>query len=251
MMRAPSARSAMTIAERAGYDGQPAYVLHTYAFRETSLITEAYTRAFGRIALVARGARRPKSALRGVLQEFQPLTLSWFGKGELRTLAKAEWQGGQPLLAGTALLCGLYLNELLIKLLPRDDPHELLFDQYSETLRHMSASHDQAPLLRRFETSLLRELGYAMALESDAETGAPVQPERQYVYIIERGPVAKAAAGNEVQLSGKSLLDMARGDYSDPLTALHSKQLMRRLISHYLGDQPLHTRELFKGLQQL
>src|SRR3954447_15614048 len=102
-------------------ESREAFVLHTYPYRETSLIVEAFTRSFGRVSLLARGARRPRSAMRGVLLAFQPLALSWFGKGELRTLARAEWVGGQPLLQGEALLCGFYLNELLLRLLPRED----------------------------------------------------------------------------------------------------------------------------------
>ncbi|HQY55741.1 MAG TPA: DNA repair protein RecO, partial [Dokdonella sp.] len=104
-------------------DGQPAFVLHTHPFRETSLIVEAFTRDHGRIALVARGARRPRSAMRGLLMAFQPIELGWFGQGEMRTLAKVEWVGGQPLLQAQALLLGYYMNELLLKLLPREDAH--------------------------------------------------------------------------------------------------------------------------------
>ena len=111
-------------------------MLHTYPFRETSLIVEVFSRDFGRVALLARGARRPRSALRGVLLAFQPLEVGWAGKGEVQTLMKAEWQGGQPLLAGKALFCGYYLNELLMHLLPREDAHERLFAVYADTLRH-------------------------------------------------------------------------------------------------------------------
>lgn len=102
-------------------DAQPAYVLHSYPFRETSLIVEAFSRDYGRVALLARGARRPRSAIRGLLMAFQPLELGWAGKGEVQTLMKAEWQGGQPLLTGKALFCAYYLNELLMHLLPRED----------------------------------------------------------------------------------------------------------------------------------
>ncbi|MHB8166882.1 MAG: DNA repair protein RecO, partial [Sulfuricella sp.] len=121
---------------------QLAYVLHTYPYRETSLIVEVFSRDFGRLPLMARGARRPKSAVRGLLLSFQPLSLSWFGKAELRTLHSAEWQGGQPLLQGTALICGFYLNELLLKLLHRDDPHEQLFLYYQETLQELARRTD-------------------------------------------------------------------------------------------------------------
>jgi len=106
------------MSERRPRDNQEAYVLHTYPYRETSLLLDVFTRAAGRVTLVARGARRPRSAMRGVLLSFQPVQLGWYGKGEVRTLTRAEWIGGQPLLQGEALLCGFYLNELLLRLLP-------------------------------------------------------------------------------------------------------------------------------------
>src|SRR5258706_10566279 len=136
---------------RARHDAEPAFVLHNYPYRETSLIIEAFTRNWGRVALVARGARRPRSALRGVLLAFQPLLLSWGGKAELRTLHKAEWQGGLPQLKGVAILCGFYINELLVKLLARDDPHEALYDTYRETLQGLTAGTDPSATLRPFQ----------------------------------------------------------------------------------------------------
>lgn len=229
-------------------EAQPAYVLHSYPFRETSLVVEVFSRDFGRLALVARGARRPKSALRGLLQAFQPLQLDWFGKAELRTLHRAEWQGGQPQLSGLALMCGFYLNELLLRLLARDDPHERLFRHYQDALQAFAGEGEVAAVLRRFEKYLLQELGYALPLEREAESGQPVAPERDYLFIPERGAVLRAGQQNGVQLRGKTLLDMARDDYSDPLTLQQSKTLMRILINHYLGGQPLHTRQLLKDL---
>src|SRR4051812_22703035 len=154
-------------------DSREAFVLHNYPYRETSLIVEAFTRAFGRVSLLARGARRPRSPMRGVLLSFQPLLVSWFGKGELRTMARAEWVGGQPLLQGEALLCGFYLNELILRLLPREDPHEALFLQYRSALQQLASvstgSGDSGPVLRAFEKSLLKELGYAMVLDRDGD----------------------------------------------------------------------------------
>lgn len=233
-------------------DAQPAFVLHAYPFRETSLIVETYSRDHGRIAMVARGARRPKSALRGTLLPFQPLLLSWAGKQELRTLIRAEWRGGYAPLRGQALICGFYLNELLLKLLARDDPHERLFAVYEETLAALAAGADQSPLLRRFELALLRELGYAVILDRDIERDEPVASERSYVYIVERGPVDnRSAPGNGVELAGQTLLDMQSGRYTNPVTQQQSKALMRTLINHYLGNQVLHTRQLLRDLQEL
>lgn len=234
-------------------ESQPAYVLHSYPYRETSLVVEVFSREFGRLALVARGARRPKSAVRGLLLSFQPLLLSWFGKSELRTLHRAEWQGGQPQLQGMPLICGFYLNELLMGLLQREDPHENLFLCYQQALQALAKRNEYAATLRRFEKCLLQELGYALSLERDAETSAPIAPDKRYVYRIECGPLLErpGSGRNGVQLLGKTLLDMAAGNYTDPVTMQQSKALMRTLINHYLGARPLHTRQLLKDLQRL
>ncbi|OGA23403.1 MAG: DNA repair protein RecO [Betaproteobacteria bacterium RIFCSPLOWO2_02_FULL_67_26] len=230
----------------------PAFVLHTYPFRETSLIIEAFSRDHGRVALVARGARRPRSALRGALLPFQPLLLSWSGKRELRTLTRAEWQGNPAALKGQALICGFYLNELLLKLTPRDDPHEHLFSVYEGTLAALAGGVDQAAVLRRFEMDLLRELGYAVILDRDVGCDQPVAREHRYVYVVERGPVsAGVAPGNGVELSGQTLIDMQSGIFTNPATQQQSKALMRTLINHYLGSQVLHTRQLLRDLQDL
>src|SRR6185369_11972233 len=166
--RTPSPSSGMT--DRRA-PAQEAFVLHSYPYRETSLLVDVLTRATGRVSVVARGARRPRSATRGALMSFQPLMVSWYGKGDVKTLAHAEWTGGQALLQGEALLCGFYLNELLVRLLAREDPHEQLFDRYKESLRELAEGEASAPILRAFEKALLRELGYALTLDRDAING--------------------------------------------------------------------------------
>ncbi|MDP2810336.1 MAG: DNA repair protein RecO [Rhodocyclaceae bacterium] len=230
-------------------DGARAFLLHAHPYSETSLVIDVFARDHGRLALLARGARRPRSALRGVLLAFQPLELGWHGCGEVKTLAKAEWLGGLPLPSGRGLLLGYYLNELLLKLLPREDAHPALFDAYAATLASLSANAE-ALALRRFEKALLRELGYGLSLERDAISGEPLQPEGRYVYRIERGAVATDAAGDGVAYRGKTLLDIAADDYSDPRTAAESKQLMRQLFGHYLGGQALQSRRVFMELQE-
>src|SRR6476660_9150443 len=118
---------------------EPGFVLHAYPYKETSLIVEAFTRRFGRVGLLARGARRPRSTMRGVLLAFHPLRLTWSVSAELGTLIQAEWGGGQRSLAGIGLMCGFYINELLLRLLPRDDAHEALFDAYAEALSRLAS----------------------------------------------------------------------------------------------------------------
>jgi DNA repair protein RecO (recombination protein O) len=238
------------VTHRNKVDGQPAFVLHAYPFRETSLIIEAFSRDFGRVALLARGARRPRSPLRGLLLAFQPLELAWAGKGEVQTLMKAEWQGGQPLLTGKSLFCAYYLNELLMHLLPREDAHERLFSVYAETLRRFSGPLQEADL-RHFERAFLQELGYGLTLERDAK-GVAIDVAAHYAYEIEHGPVRLQRPGSSpLSVSGKTLIDLAHEDFSDPRSLLEAKQLMRALIAHYTGGKGLETRKIFMELHEL
>ncbi|MGB4467071.1 MAG: DNA repair protein RecO [Azovibrio sp.] len=237
---------------RGKVDAQPAYVLHTRPYRETSLLVEAFSRDYGRVALLARGARRPHSTLRGLLMGFQPLEVSWSGKGEVLTLMKAEWQGGQPLLAGLPLFCGYYLNELLLRLLPREDPHPQLFDRYVQILLHLGYSSRKQVAeadLRCFERTLLGELGYGLTLDHDWQ-GQPIVADGFYRYEIEHGPVP--VEGEEAGLiAGLTLIDMGQDDYRRPGTRLEAKLLMRRLLAHYLDGVELESRKLVKELQDL
>jgi DNA repair protein RecO (recombination protein O) len=236
-------------------DHQPGYVLHTYPYKETSLIVEAFTRGFGRVALLARGARRPRSAMRGVLLSFHPLRLGWSrgvsGQAELGNLISAEWAGALQPLAGRALMCGFYLNELLLRLLPRDDPHEALFDCYGEALAALSAGAAQASVLRSFEKRLLAELGYAPLLEREAASGAPIEPGRRYVYEPDRGPMPLRNSSSELSVSGQTLLDLAAGEYDRPETRDEARRLLRALIGQRLHGQVLHTSVVLRELNEL
>lgn len=231
--------------------GQPGFVLHSYPYKETSLIIDMFTREHGRVGLVAKGAKRPFSKLRGVLQTFQPLSVSWSGKSELRTLIDAEWVGGMLPLERTALLCGFYLNELLVKLLARDDRHPALFDHYVSTLNQLAHGEPVQIVLRKFERALLKETGVAADLSRCTTSRGRVEPADSYVVDPERG--ARVACAGEVWpiVSGKTLLDMEREDYTDPATQVQSKQLMRFLLAHHLGGQPLNTRQILIDLMQL
>jgi DNA repair protein RecO (recombination protein O) len=234
---------------RGAIDRQPAYVLHSYPYSETSLIVEMFSRDFGRVALLARGARRPRSALRGILLAFQPLEVAWSGKGEVQTLTKAEWQGGQPLLSGKSLLCAYYLNELLLHLLPRADAHERLFSAYAETLRRLAGEACESDL-RVFECALLRELGYGLTLEHDAD-GVPIDPLEDYAYEIERGPARAIGRDQTLFVKGKTLIDIGDSDFSDPRSLAEAKQLMRFLIAYYTSGKDLQARKFFMELQEL
>ena len=239
-------RSAVRIVEQAGF------VLHSYPYSETSLLVEAFTRDHGRVPLVAKGAKRPRSSWRGVLLAFQPLSLSWSGSGDVKTLAAAEWRPGLPLLEGGALACGFYLNELLLKLLAREDSHPGLFDAYRFALEGLTATTDQAACLRRFELHLLRELGYGLSLTHEADSSQPVDPGSRYHYVFERGPLPYSAGGDAASypsVSGRTLLSMADEEFGELAVRSEAKTLIRALLNRILDRQVLHSRQLLRDLQ--
>ena len=234
---------------------EPGFVLHAYPYKETSLIVEAFTRKYGRVGLLARGARRPRSMMRGVLLGFHPLHLTWSTSTELGTLISAEWGGGQQSLSGIGLMCGFYINELLLRLLPRDDPHEALFEAYGTALARLAESAARAgahsSVLRGFERRMLAELGYAPVLDRDAGNGSAIEPAKHYAYEAERGPVETSRANGDAVISGRTLLDMAADDYDNARTREEARRLMRALIADRLGGQALHTRAVLSELQDL
>jgi DNA repair protein RecO (recombination protein O) len=230
-------------------DQEPGYILHTYPYRETSLIVEAFTRRHGRLALLARGARRPRSAMRGMLLSFQPLQLAWSGSGELATLVRAEWGGALHPLSGRGLMCGFYVNELVLRLLPREDAHETLFDHYAAAIAALAGRDPFSAILRAFEKRLLAELGYAPLLDRDAASGAPIDPGGRYRYEPDRGPVP--GNGGDITVSGRTLLDLAADDYTRAETRDEARMLMRSLIGQRLHGQVLHTRSVLMELNDL
>ena len=240
-------------------NNESGFILHTYPFKETSVVAEVFTRSHGRVALIARGARRPASALRGLIQPFSPLLLSWFGKSELKTLHAAEWQGGLMAPQGRALMCGFYLNELLLRLLARGDAHETLYDRYVATLEQLAgeagrSDHERASyferILRRFETNLLREIGYGATFDIEADSGAEIDPAARYVFQPERGAL-RSAGQPGCPVSGQTLIDLATDHFERAATLVEAKALMRTLINHTLGAKPLYTRQLLRELTEL
>jgi DNA repair protein RecO (recombination protein O) len=240
-------------------NNESGFILHTYPFKETSVVAEVFTRGHGRMALIARGARRPASALRGLMQPFTPLLLSWFGKSDLKTLHAAEWQGGLIAPQGRALMCGFYLNELLLRLLARGDAHELLYDRYVDTLDQLAGEggttdYERATfyeqILRRFEKNLLSEIGYGATFDVEADSGAPIQAGLRYVFQPERGAL-RSTGQPGCPVSGQTLIDLAAGRFEQPTTLAEAKALMRTLINHTLGAKPLYTRQLLRELTEL
>lgn len=234
-------------------DAQPAFILHQYPYRETSRLLEVFSRDYGRIAVVARGAQRPASQLRAVLLGFQPVLLSWFGEREVRTLHAAEWQGGVAQLQGLPLLCGFYLNELLLRFLARDDPHPDLFSVYYATVCRLATldadGEGVEPILRDFERDLLMATGYGVDWTKETQSQQPVQASLFYSFQPGLG-IVSAQAGFPCY-DGATLLAFAAGRYENERVQSQTKLLMRQAFAALQGDAPLHTRQLLLELQKL
>ena len=226
---------------------EPVFLLHRRAFRESSAIVEVFSQNHGRLAMVARGANRPRSTLRAALTPFAPLLMSWSGRGELATLRAVEAATSPNILVGKALLSGMYLNELLMRLTHRHDPHPELFVAYNSAIVDLSSAGTLEQTLRIFEKRILESIGYALILECEMDDGATVLAGEQYRYIADRGPTRDPRlASSFVEVSGKTLLSLAT---EQPLSACgqrEAKRLMRFLLAAHLGGRPLASRELFR-----
>jgi DNA repair protein RecO (recombination protein O) len=233
-------------------DLEPAFVLHGRAYRETSELLEIITCNHGRVSLVARGMRRPRAGLRAILQPFQPLLVSWSGRGSsLMTLRGAESAGASIALHGTPLMSAFYVNELILRFLHKGDPHPRLYAGYEETLRRLGHGDVTELVLRRFELELLAEAGYGLNLDHDAVTGEPLVPARRYQYVIERGPVpADRASEGEPAYTGAELLAIGQGEFADAQDLQSARRLLRAVLDHYLGGQALRTRAVFSAMKR-
>lgn len=226
------------------------YLLHARPYQETSQLLEVLGMHHGRIGLVARGARRPTSRWRGVLQPFLPLRLSWAGRGSLHTLRGAELASHAVALEGLALMGAFYLNELVLNFVRRGDPHPGLFIAYSGALAELRAGGDPEPALRRFELELLAEAGYGLILDHDVLNEVPLEPAALYEYRLERGPVPAAPGGAALTLSGAELLAIGRGELADPGCLQAAKRLLRAVLAHHLDGRALKTRAVLAAMRR-
>ncbi|NOX76681.1 MAG: DNA repair protein RecO [Gammaproteobacteria bacterium] len=232
---------------------QPAYVLHQRAYRDTSALLEIFTPEHGRVGVVGRGVRAPKSRRRALLQPFQPLLISWNQRGELGSLAGVEAQGQALRITSAFIASGFYLNELLMRLLVRDDAQMELFGMYDATLRAIALvlPEDEVALeilLRRFELQLLKALGYGLVLDRDAASGGHIEPDAAYRYVPERGAVLATELNRDdgIPIAGSSLLSLARGELMDRQARSDAKRLLRGVLARYLGPRPLQSRQLLR-----
>jgi len=227
---------------------EAAYVLHARPYRETSLLLEVLTAGLGRVGMVARGARRPRASVRGLLQPFQPLLLGWSGRGELRTLRAAEPAGPPWRLAGRALVGALHLNGLACTALAREDPHPEVFAAYDAALRGLARPGAEVDgVLRRFELALLGALGYGPVLTRDVH-GAPVRADGVYGYDPEHGPVPASAAHGGLRLRGATLLALARGEALPEAARPEARALLRMLLARHFGARQRRVREVLETM---
>ena len=214
---------------------QPGFILHARAWRETSLLIEAFTRDHGRVGLVARGVRSPKSRLsRSNLQPLQPLLLDWSARGELGTLTAAEQSGTSWRLGGDALFAGMYVNELVLRLSSRNDAHHAAFGAYTECLVRLAEEPDIAWTLRRFERDFLTDLGYALMLTHAAD-GTPIDSDLDYAYVADSGPVEWRSGTTHPRIVGAALLALDRDEPPTLAQQTQLRRLMRATIRHLVG----------------
>lgn len=234
------------------FTDQPGYVLHTRAWSESSLLVDVFSHNLGRLCLLAKGARRPKSVQRGVLLPFQPLLLNWSGRGGMPILTAVEFDlvNRHPTLDAKARLCGYYLNELLLRLLARYDAHEHLFAEYARVLKLLAVPGWSEDILRVFEKRLLEQLGYGMHLDAEMISKRAVEPHLLYRYIVGSGPQLldhpepKPAIG----VSGAALLSLAAEHWTDVRQRREIKQLLRKVLQHYLDGKPLLSRKVVQAV---
>lgn len=234
-------------------DLTPCYILHIRAFQDSSAILECFTRQQGIVSMVGRGVKRPRSKFYGLIQPFLLLRMSWIGRGELKNLTQAEADVLYPTLVGEKILVGLYLNELMLRLLQRYDAHPLLFDHYDATIKALSLATEDTQeqiILRRFELQLLTELGYALELDQDNRTHQPIMADCLYGYDTAIGIYEISQAQKEA-FSGASIIALRTGEFADEMQLREAKKLMRLVLSQYLGNKPLESRKLFGQLNRV
>lgn len=219
-----------------------AYVLHQYAYRDTSRIIEVFSAEQGRLSLFARGVAGSKSGLRGILRPFQRLLVSWSGRTEACQLVTAEIDGASTHLPPERLMSGFYLNELLLKLTTRCDPHRAVFDAYAETLRALGANEDEEYYLRRFEKRLLQELGYGLEL-SRTDEGQPIEPNMYYRFNVQSGP-QRCVADAPGAVHGQSLADLQAEEFAGARSLRDAKRVLRAAIDACLEGRALKSREV-------
>lgn len=228
--------------------GELGFVMHAWPWRESSLVADVLTLRYGRVFLVAKGAKRQASPLRGLLVPFAPLRLTWSGRNEAKILSGAEWMGSLAPLSGEALLSGFYMNELILKLTAREDPHPTLFGAYVEALHALGTAvrADRQRVLRTFELALLETLGWGLVLPEGEAAG----------YVVREGALVRiapheSARPGEILYAPQWVQALLKRDFADARALRAARDILRETVSHHLGGRELHARRILGELSRL
>lgn len=228
----------------------PAFVLHQRPYQENSALLDVFSEQYGRISLIAKGLNQKRGNKSGLLQLYQPLLVSWFGRGELCILSAVEPLSARYILQADAALCGLYINELIVRLLGVHIPETDVFNAYQHALLGLHQSDNTEIILRLFEKHLLCHLGYGLVLDSEHENGQLIEEQQQYYYQADAGLIRWHEDTAWPMISGRSLRHLIIESDFDKQSLQEIKRVMRTVIYFYLGGKPLHSRQLFIDLKQ-
>jgi len=226
-------------------DNQPGFILKSQAFKETSVIHQVFTRDYGLLSVISKGSRTKNSKHGSLLQPFRSLLISWVGKSDLKTLVTAEDRDNISQLSGSSLYCGFYVNELVLNLLHKHDPHSALFDAYERVVNQLSIESKLEPSLRQFEKHLLDETGYGLVLDHEGNSAKAIQSDMRYVYKLGCGAIAESNTNHPDIIFGSALINLKSNQLTNKTELTQVKRLMRRLIDVQLDGKILKSRDLF------
>jgi len=230
----------------------PCFIIHSRPYLESSLILDIFSREYGRLHLIAKGAKREKSAFSGLLQPYQRLLMAWRGKSELMTLVDVEADIEAYELSEGRMIAGFYLNELLVRLLHQHESHPELFDFYNKAIIDLTVAKSIDTVLRTFEKGLLESLGYGLVLNHDVDDGRAIEADKKYYYLLDSGPMKDTPlAGDYIEIAGNSLLALEKGSLEHKSELEETKRLMRFILKSHLGTKPLASRALYRAYTQV
>ncbi|MCZ6803885.1 MAG: DNA repair protein RecO [Proteobacteria bacterium] len=229
----------------------PCYILHSRDYRESSLILEIFSREFGRISLVAKGAKRNKKRQAINYNLYQKYLVSWVSKSELGTLIDIDLDNLMKSFKPGQIMTGFYMNEVILRLLHKHESHPELFDSYDSTISKLLNDEPEQTLLRYYEKTLLRSLGYGVILDHDVQTGEPINAEEDYFYVFDFGPsIETHNTSPGIKISGKTLLELNTETLSDARNINEAKLFFRSILNQHFGNKPLASRQLYQAYIQ-
>ncbi len=225
----------------------PCYVLHRRNFSETSFILEVFSRDYGRISIIAKGAKQSKKYHGINFDLYQKYNISWISKNELGTLTDVDIAPSKYSFIPEKAITGFYINEIILKLLYKDEPYPELFDMYELTLNRLFSNENEKIILRYFEKILLKSLGYGISLDHDVKTGLSITSKKEYYYKIDSGPSTEiSSTGESMRISGKTLFELNNETLSDTKNINEAKRLLSMVLKKHI-NQPLESRKLYKS----